>query len=73
MKTTSDVCRGLVSIALYPFWRFDAKGGEVVLLGSHGICMGWAQACLFIIPLLLVSLYYLLFAETLNLFLLAFV
>src|SRR3954451_1302710 len=22
-----------VSIALLPFWRFDAKGGEVVLLG----------------------------------------
>ena len=22
------------SIALFPFWRFDAKGGEVVLVGS---------------------------------------
>ena len=26
------ISRG-VSIALLPFWRFDAKGGEVVLLG----------------------------------------
>ena len=30
-----------VSIALLPFWRFDAKGGEVVLLGClrdlHGL------------------------------------
>ena len=36
MKTEppSDLL-GVVSIALFPFWRFDAKGGEVVLLGSH--------------------------------------
>ena len=24
---------GRLSIALVPFWRFDAKGGEVVLVG----------------------------------------
>ena len=24
---------GLCSIALFPFWRFDAKRGEVVLVG----------------------------------------
>jgi hypothetical protein len=28
------------SIALFPFWCLDAKGGEVVLLGSMGICLG---------------------------------
>ena len=43
---------GFVSYALFPFWRLDAKGGEVVLLGSlRGICMGWTQACAFIILL----------------------
>ena len=27
---------GRIGIALVPFWRLDAKGGEVVLLGSPG-------------------------------------
>jgi hypothetical protein len=27
------IFQGRGSIALFPFWRFDAKGGEVVLLG----------------------------------------
>ena len=49
---------GCVSYALFPFWRLDAKGGEVVLLGSlRGICMGWTQACAFIIFIALGSLY----------------
>ena len=30
---------GHASIPLFPFWRFDVKGGEVVPLGL-GICMG---------------------------------
>jgi hypothetical protein len=39
---------GYVSNALFPFWRLDAKGGEVVLLDSlRGICMGRTQACAF--------------------------
>ena len=29
---TSDLPRDACSIALFPFWRLDAKGGEVVLL-----------------------------------------
>ena len=48
-RTPADIF-GTFSIALFPFWRFDAKGGEVDLLGfSVGICMGRAQACAFII------------------------
>jgi hypothetical protein len=47
------------SIALFPFWRFDAKGGEVVLLGLsvwdlHGFR---AQAYAFTILIALVSIY----------------
>ena len=30
------------SIAFVPFWCLDAKGGEMVLLGFSGICMGRA-------------------------------
>ena len=37
--------RGTCSIALFPFWRFDAKGGEVVLLGCLSwVCKGRSQA-----------------------------
>ena len=33
--------QGRVVMLFFPFWRFDAKGGEGVLLGiSDGICMG---------------------------------
>ena len=43
-RSPSDLL-GACSIALFPFWHFDAKGGEVVLLGvSVGICKGRAQA-----------------------------
>jgi len=43
-RSPSDLL-GACSIALFPFWRFDAKGGEGVLLGvSVGICKGRAQA-----------------------------
>ena len=39
---------GTFSIALFPFWRLDAKGGEVVLFRvSRGFCMGWTQAPFF--------------------------
>ena len=48
---------GFVSDALFPFWRLDAKGGEVLLGSLRGICMRWTQACAFIIFIALVSLY----------------
>ena len=39
------------SIALLPFWRFDAKGGEVALVGLRGFARVRAQAYAFTIYL----------------------
>ena len=40
MKMRSDHL-GTFSIAIFPFWCLDAKGGEVVLFRfSEGICKG---------------------------------
>jgi hypothetical protein len=38
-----------VSIALLPFWRFDAKGGEVVLLGFVDLQGSGASTCLSVV------------------------
>ena len=35
------IALGTVSIAFLPFWCFDAKGGEVVLLGSLTVGFAW--------------------------------
>ena len=35
-----------VSIALLPFWRFDAKGGELVLLGLVDLQGSGTSTCL---------------------------
>ena len=46
------------SIALFPFWRFDAKRGEVVLLGLRvGFAWVRAHAYAFTILVALVSIY----------------
>jgi hypothetical protein len=49
---------GRVASPLFPFWHFDAKGGEVALLGlSPGFAwVGHKHSC-FIIPLSLVLVY----------------
>ena len=48
---------GRLSIALVPFWRLDAKGGEVVLLGFFGICMGGHEHLNFVASYMLMSMY----------------
>ena len=48
--TTTAVARaslGRISLALFPFWRLDAKGGEVALLGCSGDLHGLGTSVAF--------------------------
>jgi hypothetical protein len=55
---TSDISRDVASL-FFPFWRFDAKGGEVVLFRFRGICKGRGTSSFFYLYLICMLVFHL--------------